>query len=91
MLRTIEETKLRSNLFTILVRTGQILHQSSHCRSRETQKARKDTIPRERGPLPVLPSEFFCVALADPKARFCRSLASHSSTVNRIPSYPIDP
>jgi hypothetical protein len=46
----------------------------SHCR--ETQKARKDTMPHERRLLSVLPTEFFCTALADPKARFCRSLAA---------------
>jgi hypothetical protein len=36
-------------------------------------------MPHERGSSPVLPSEFFCIALADPKARFCRSLASYST------------
>ncbi len=39
-------------------------------------------MPHERGPLPVPPSEFSCSVLADPKARFCRSLANHSLTVN---------
>jgi hypothetical protein len=48
----------------------------------ETQKARKDTMPHERRLLPVLPAEFFCTALADPKARFCRSLAA---TRQRMP------
>jgi len=33
-------------------------------------------MPHERGSSPVPPSEFSCAALADPKARFCRSLAS---------------
>ena len=42
-------------------------------------------MPHERGPRPVLPSEFSCVALADPKARFCRSLAKTSPTINRQP------
>jgi hypothetical protein len=48
-------------------------------------------MPHERGPLPVPPSEFICVALADPKARFCRSLASHSPIVKGNPIYPFDP
>jgi hypothetical protein len=43
-------------------------------------------MPHERGQWPVLPPEFFCVALADPKARFCRSLAKTSPTINRSPS-----
>ena len=29
-------------------------------------------MPHERGPTPVLPSEFVCPVLADPKARFYR-------------------
>ena len=41
-------------------------------------KSPRGTMPHERGPSPVPPSEFICAALADPKARFCRSLASHS-------------
>jgi len=45
--------------------------------------ARKDAMPHERGPLPVLPSEFACPVLADPKTRFNRSLASHSTLVNQ--------
>ena len=44
--------------------------------------ARKDAVPHERGPLPMLPSEFVCSVLADPKTRFNRSLASHSTLVN---------
>ena len=32
--------------------------------------AREDTIPHERGLLPMLPSDFCCNAIADPKARF---------------------
>jgi hypothetical protein len=40
-------------------------------------------MPHERGPLPVLPSEFACPVLADPKIRFCRPLASHSTFVNK--------
>ena len=44
--------------------------------------ARKDAIPHERGPLPVLPSEFTCPVLAESKTRFNRSLASHSTLVN---------
>jgi hypothetical protein len=41
--------------------------------------ARKDAIPHERGPMPVLPSNFSCPVFANPKIRFCRSLASHST------------
>ncbi len=33
--------------------------------------------------MPVLPSEFACPVLADPKTRFNRSLASHSTLVNK--------
>ena len=43
---------------------------------RETRKAREDAIPHEPGSLPVLPSEFSILTLADPKARFCRSPAA---------------
>jgi hypothetical protein len=32
--------------------------------------------------MPVLPSEFACPEFADPKTRFNRSLASHSTLVN---------
>jgi hypothetical protein len=46
-------------------------------------------MPHERGPSPVPPSELLCNALADPKARFCRSLASHSSTANGNPAYSL--
>ena len=28
-------------------------------------------MPHERGLKPLLPTEFFCTSLADPKARFC--------------------
>ncbi len=45
--------------------------------------ARKDAMPHERGPMPVLPSEFACPVCADPKTRFNRSLASHSTLVNQ--------
>ena len=48
-------------------------------------------MPYERGSSPVPPTEFSCAALADPKARFCRSLASHSPLVNGDPAYPFDP
>jgi len=44
-----------------------------------TQIARKDAMPHERGPLPVPPSEFCITTLADPKARFCCSLANPST------------
>ena len=44
--------------------------------------ARKDAMPHERGPMPVLPSEFACPLFADPKTRFYRSPASHSTLVN---------
>ena len=37
----------------------------------ETRKAREDAMPHERGLVPVLPSEFSILTLADPKARFC--------------------
>jgi hypothetical protein len=50
--------------------------------------ARKDTMPHERGPMPVLPSEFTCPVLADPKICFCRSLASHSNPVNNRLAWP---
>jgi hypothetical protein len=50
-------------------------------------KRPQGTMPHERGLSPVPPSEFFCAALADPKARFCRSLASHSQC-QRTPSLP---
>jgi len=53
----------------------------------ETQKARKGTMPHERGPMPVLPSEFLSPWFADPKIRFCRSLASHLTLVNRSPAW----
>jgi hypothetical protein len=49
--------------------------------------ARKDAMPHERGLTPVLPSEFFSPLFADPKIRFCRSLASHSTLVNRSPAW----
>jgi hypothetical protein len=39
-------------------------------------------MPHERSQWLVPPSEFSCITLADPKARFCRSLASHSPTIN---------
>jgi hypothetical protein len=52
--------------------------------------ARKDAMPHERGRLPVPPTEFFCPALADPKARFCRSLASHSHSSAET-AHPVDP
>lgn len=44
-------------------------------------------MPHERGPMPVLPSEFVSPLLADPKIRFCRSLANHSTLVNRLPAW----
>ena len=37
-------------------------------------------MPHERGPLPVPPSEFCITTLADPKARFCCSLANPSTS-----------
>jgi hypothetical protein len=46
--------------------------------------ARKDAMPHERGPLPVPPTEFACLVLADPKTRFNRSLASHSTLINGL-------
>jgi rubredoxin len=52
------------------------------CYGGDTRKARKDAMPHERGLLPVLPSEFACPVCADPKTRFNRSLASHSTLVN---------
>ena len=54
-------------------------------RSRETQKAREDTMPHERGPLPVLPSEFFCLLSPIPKlASAARSPATLA--VNKKPA-----
>ncbi len=44
--------------------------------------ARKDAMPHERGPLPVLLSELLALYSPDPKTRFNRSLASHSTLVN---------
>jgi hypothetical protein len=61
---------------------GKNAAQSCSAVRRETRKARKDAMPHERGPSPVPPSEFSCPAIADPKARFCRSPASHSPFVN---------
>ena len=55
----------------------------------KTRNARKDAMPHERGPSPVPPSEFSCPAIADPKARFCRSPASHSPFVNGISAIPL--
>ena len=43
-------------------------------------------MPHERSSKLVLPSGFCCVALADPKARFCRSLAKPSPTVKEYPA-----
>ena len=40
----------------------------------KTQKARKDAMPHERGSMPVLPSEFSSIALADRQIRFRRQL-----------------
>src|SRR5271166_2293389 len=48
-------------------------------------------MPHERCLSPVPLSEFSCPALADPKARFCRSLASHSPFVKEKSAYPLDP
>jgi hypothetical protein len=51
---------------------------------RRDTKAREDAIPHERGLLPVPPSDFCCIAIADPKARFCCSppASRHPSTGN---------
>ena len=65
--------------FTILVRRGQILHQKITLPRPEHTNSPQGTMPYERGLSPVPPSEFSCAALADPKARFCRSLASYST------------
>jgi hypothetical protein len=46
-------------------------------------------MPHERGPLPVLPSDFSINALADPKARFAARPPANP-TVNRI-RHPLDP
>lgn len=45
----------------------------------ETQIARKDAMPHERGSLPLLPSEFSITTLADPKP----ASAARSPTVNQ--------
>src|ERR1022692_3189766 len=42
-------------------------------------------MPHERGSLPVLPSEFACPVLADPKTRFNRSLATRPSSISPWP------
>jgi hypothetical protein len=90
-LRTIKRANATIELFTILVRPGQISLSGFPATAWKHEKAREDRLPHERGLLPVPPSEFCCNALADPKARFCRSLASHLPTVKENPSYPFDP
>jgi len=40
-------------------------------------------MPHERGLMTVPPSKFPCPVYADPKTRFYRSLASHSTLVNK--------
>jgi len=40
-------------------------------------------MPHERSTMPVPPPEFACPVFADPKTRFNRSLASHSTLVNQ--------
>jgi hypothetical protein len=87
-LRTIMRANATIELFTILVRSGQISFSISSATAGRRKKAREDRLPHERGLLPVPPSEFCCNALADPKARFCRSPASHSSTRQRNPRLP---
>jgi hypothetical protein len=78
MLRTFESQATGKNrpFTTGTPVLGKLEHDCLVFHRRETQKARKDTMPHERRLLPVLPTEFFCTALADPKARFCRSLAA---------------
>ena len=75
-LRTIEEKTKRVILLTILVRPGQRCLQILPLTQPKHTKSPQGTMPHERGSSPVPPSEFSCAALADPKARFCRSLAS---------------
>ena len=54
------------------------------CRDEETQKARKDAIPYERGLLPVPTSEF-CTLLS-PIPMLASAAARHSPPVNEEPS-----
>src|ERR1035437_7830493 len=86
-LRTIEETKQQLILFTILVRPGQIYLQIFTPPKPKHPKCTQGIMPHERGSSPLPPSECTCDALADPKARSCRSLASRS-TRQRILSLP---
>jgi len=77
--------KQAQRLFTVLVRVERISTKMVICRSQETRKAREDTMPHERGPLPVLPSEFFCLLSPIPKlASAARSPATR--TVNGNPT-----
>jgi len=46
-------------------------------------------MPHERGLLPVPPTEFSHPDIADPKARFCRSLATSQQNPRLTPGNPL--
>ena len=58
-------------------------------RGKETQRARKDAMPHERGLPPVPPSDFFCIVNADPKTRFCRPPPATRQPSAGIPPIPL--
>jgi hypothetical protein len=58
------------------------------CSGRETRKARKDTVPHERGLLPMLPSEFLSLLSPIPKLA---SVARPPTARQRLTRHPARP
>jgi hypothetical protein len=80
MLRTIERCRAQRAVAVLDTRVRFVKMANRYyaiSRARETQKARKDAMPHERGLKPVPPSEFFNPALADSQSSLL-SLARQS-------------